>query len=150
MRFAALMERTDSGWTAWLPAIPGVRVEAATAAAAEEDLATALQAHLRSRLLSAEIQAFPEVHAFSIEVRTRREDAPRRPLERQTDEEKRMTIHRLDAVLADGARLPSWFTNAVFRYRREVHDDLCEEDDGPAAAEHEGDENIVPFVPRER
>ena len=150
MRFAALVERTSSGWRAWVPAMPGVEVEARTAAAAEEELVDALQRHVRARWAAEGLAGIPEIRCFSVDVRFRPRNEAQRHLERQGEEERRRMMRRLDGLLADGARLPRELLNAVFAYRRELLDSLPEEDPEEGPPEDEPDEgNVVLFIPRE-
>lgn len=152
MRFAALLERTPSGWRAWVPAVPGVEAEASTSSGAEADLAQALERHVRTRWANDGLEGIPEIRCFTIEIRSRRDVEVRRPLDRQSVEERRRTMRRLDAVIADGARIPPFLLDAVFAYRREVLDSLPEEpphEEAAGEAEYEPGGNVVLFVPRE-
>ena len=148
MRLAALLERTPSGWRGWVPAIPGLEVEGPTSAAVEEDLARALERHLRERWAAGTFEAPPDLRCFNVEIRLRPRYDERRPLERQGEEEKRRTLRRLDAVLADGARLPSGLLNAVFEYRREVRDALPDELEEEPSSPAGPTPNVVTFMPR--
>ena len=141
MRFAALIERTSSGWTAWIPALPEVRAEAATAAAAEEAIALALERHLHEQRARGAFPAAPEIRAFSVDVRTR---APGQAPP-ATDADRLRLLASLDAVLSDGAFIPRAVLDTVFRFRRELLDSLP---DAPDALE-DLPPNVVPFSPRE-
>lgn len=144
MKIAALLERTAAGWRGWVPALPGVEVEALTASAAEEALARAVEVHVRQAWTAGELSGRPDIRCFSIDVRLR-PAAQDRPLERQGEDEKRRTLRHLDAVLSEGATLPRAVLNAVFAYRRDVRDSLPdEEDEAPALPE-----NVVLFPSRE-
>ncbi|MDP2317490.1 MAG: hypothetical protein Q8P41_31690 [Pseudomonadota bacterium] len=67
----------------------------------------------------------------------------RRPIECQTEEDRRRLLRILDELLAEGARLPGLLLNETFRFRRTVSDSLPEE----PVPEEESDlpENVVPF-----
>lgn len=146
MRFAALVERLPAGgWQAWVPALPEVRVTAATSAAAEELLVGALEAHVRARWAAGTMTTGPEIRALTIDVRRRAAPAQAVPDEAA----RRRTVARLDAVLDEGATLPRAILDAVFRYRRELAestDDGADGGEGVAALPP----NVVLFAPRER
>lgn len=149
MRLAALLERTASGWRGWVPALPGVEVEAPAASAAEEELARAVQAHVRQAWTAGELSGRPDIRCFSIDVRLRPAAGERHP-PRQDEDEKRRTLERLDAVLSEGATLPRAVLNAVFAYRRDVRESLPEDEwETPAEPEPRLPENVVLFPSRE-
>lgn len=141
MRFAALIERLpDGSWRGWIPAVPEVRVTAPTSAAAEEDLAGALERHVRATWGAGTFAKLAEIRALTIDVRRREVPAQTPP----DDAARRRTLARLDAVLDEGATLPRGVLDAVFRYRRELADAV-----EPAPEEDGLPPNVVLFVPRE-
>ncbi|MCL4807797.1 MAG: hypothetical protein KJ062_08380 [Thermoanaerobaculia bacterium] len=144
MRVAALLERTASGWRGWAPALPGVEVQAPTASAAEEDLARAIEVHVRERWADGTFVAPPEIVAFAVDVRRRR--LPERAV--VGDEERDRTLAQLDGRLDGSVRLPRAVLDAVFRYRRELVDAAGDEPE----PEPEGEAlppNVVLFTPRD-